>query len=108
MTAHTPTPWVRDPRSGRTTMVYSDDATGSAIADCAPSMVHRSQAECEANAAFIVRACNAHDELVEALSALLSLHGTPHQDEWLNPQAFKFAQDVTDKARAALSKATGR
>jgi len=33
--------------------------------------------EAEANAAFIVRACNAHEELVEALKAALSAETCP-------------------------------
>ena len=40
---------------GRPTMVYSDDATGSAIADAVLQFVSRLQSECEANARRIAR-----------------------------------------------------
>lgn len=46
-------------------------------------------------------------ELLDAVSALLSLHGKPHREEWMNDQAFKFAQEVHAKASAALAKAVG-
>lgn len=63
---HTPTPWVHDPVLPA--HVYSDDATGSIVATCTGfSFAPRPEAEKRANAAFIVRACNAHDELVAAL-----------------------------------------
>jgi hypothetical protein len=38
---------------GRPTLVYCDDATGSAVADTVLQFVHRREGECEANATFI-------------------------------------------------------
>jgi hypothetical protein len=66
----TPRPWIYDATLPQ--FVYSNDATGSLIARCGGKgfeFVHRTNAECEANAQFIVRAVNAHDALLEALKA---------------------------------------
>lgn len=49
----------------------------------------------EANAEFIVRACNSHDELVEALDRLRKAEKAPRQ-EWV---------DALTNADAALAKA---
>ena len=65
MTEHTPTPWHTHEnlihtqyRQGNTAGHYAvAETTGHASVDAATLI---------ANAAFIVRACNAHDELVEA------------------------------------------
>ena len=57
MSEHTATPWMVDPGDGCDLII---DAESEPI--CRPG---------EANAAFIVRACNAHDELVEAAAAML-------------------------------------
>ncbi|MBA8886128.1 hypothetical protein FHW12_000319 [Dokdonella fugitiva] len=60
---HTPTPWhTGEGKAER--IIYADD--GFAVADAA--VFHGRHVESPANnAAFIVRACNAHDELVAAL-----------------------------------------
>ena len=66
MTNHTPTPWVCGPEyeDGNPTYIHKD---GHAIADC--SMGYG--VEDDANAAFIVKAVNNHDALVQALQALV-------------------------------------
>lgn len=57
MTQHTPTPYkVGSYGSNRLPTILTRNNT--IIAICEPIK------ECEANAAFIVKACNAHDELV--------------------------------------------
>jgi len=61
----------------------------------------RDEAEAEANAAFIVRACNVHDELVEALEASVD-HG--HPKSGLEPGRGVVCK-VCDASRAALAKA---
>ncbi len=70
MSQHTPTPWKAQQglssTSPRLEIVRADLSAFVA-------QVHRTHdgnKEAEANAAFIVRACNSHDALVEALSAL--------------------------------------
>lgn len=100
---HTPTPWklrtIDNALRGEICYVIGGTPTHF-IADCgfdvdgAPT---RSQAN--ANASFIVRACNAHEELVaqmrnvEAVAAKNAEHGSA---DW----AF-----IRDTARAALAKA---
>ena len=61
--SHTPGPWIAEGGS-----VFSDDATGSIVATCdgfryAP----RPKSEVLANAEFIVRVCNSHAAMLEAL-----------------------------------------
>lgn len=86
-TKHTPTPWKRGyypddiETSGGTTIALVPRAIGKVY-----RISHDISAEPDANAAFIVRACNAHDSLVEAAQLALELikghwpyeHGNPH------------------------------
>ena len=62
--SHTPTPWyalVCDVKGHGSLL----NDTGLMIADCAYATEHENEGE--VNAAFIVRACNAHEALVAAL-----------------------------------------
>lgn len=66
-TKHTALPWrigVRQPDSCK--FIY--DAKGGEVANC--DMLTNFADDNLANAAFIVRACNAHDELVAVIEAL--------------------------------------
>ena len=97
----TPTPWavashdksvVTGPRlsidgSGRQTGTFH-------VAECTGYMKER-----EANAGFIVRACNAHDDLLAALNDLCDL---PADDEGNRT----IPAGMLDAARAAINKAT--
>jgi hypothetical protein len=76
-TKHTPTPWrssaevtqEKNPRRFESA-VTTDSGTilNIPVASCAfPGLLR--QEECEANAAFIVRAVNCHDEMADALAA---------------------------------------
>lgn len=61
--------------------------------------------ESKANAEFIVRACNSHYELLEALEIMLSVQypiGDNTADDYQKLNKWK-----RDKARAAIAKATG-
>lgn len=70
---HTPTPWQQShrkcPDGGYRTQIY--DAAGDEIATLAWYPVHSGDGSIstarEANAAFIVRAVNAYDDLINAL-----------------------------------------
>lgn len=62
MTEHTPTPWRNDQKPDALIVC---DAEGGSIADCAPPGPWMGHKTALANAAFIVRACNSHDALVE-------------------------------------------
>lgn len=65
-TQHTPTPWMIEPQA-EVSAHRIVDATGVPIADV--RIIGRSEggAGTREHAAFIVKACNAHDELVAAL-----------------------------------------
>lgn len=70
---HTPTPWFHGSMHGdRKQMVFAE---GRALCLCQPdyrALPHESdQALMEANAAFIVRAVNAHDAMLAALEAMV-------------------------------------
>lgn len=71
-TQHTPTPWHLSEPPLKENFIYDED--GLLIADV-NGFFKREAAENSANADFIVRACNAHDELVEALENLQHADG---------------------------------
>lgn len=60
-TAHTPTPWEACGNLVRTART-DVDPSGLLVCDCPANVGNRIE-----DAAFIVRACNAHDDLVAAL-----------------------------------------
>jgi len=65
MTKHTETPWtLSEPQAVHGIETY--EIHWSADGECVAEIVHGKD-----DAAFIVRACNAHDELVAALEALV-------------------------------------
>jgi len=122
MAKHTPTPWcVEDPmgpdqlwlvEAGKQTyewrciaIVASDDPINDEDRD---SVEPISMAEMEANAAFIVKACNNHDALVDALRTLDTL--LDFGDEALETvwtfEDLTSIQAAFDKARAALDQVT--
>lgn len=90
MSKHTATRWVIDPENDRKVICEADS---SFVADC-NGLADES---CDtANAAFIVRACNNHARLVEALEALIAEY---------EPNLKAFATDAPRKAKwqAALA-----
>jgi hypothetical protein len=97
MTEHTPTPWHRNiPPASKYNTIFSGRNT---------HVLHLSSSgldnkEIEANADFIVRAVNAHDDLVAALEAVID-----YEDVML--PAGSYGEEVHNKARAALAKAKG-
>lgn len=101
-TAHTATPWVIAEVQGdniRTPKIQlirpANDRNYEEGAIC---YVYGSEGEKpKANAAFIVRACNAHDDLVKALEYF---YDAARHDKNVDPFAFKLAY-------AALAKAKG-
>ena len=96
MTGHTPTPWVVDDL-----MIFEASKRGWKIANLCGWDSHQSKIEMTANAAFIVTACNAHDQLIAALERLVA----DYQDV---PDATDAdGQAVFEQARAALRAASG-
>jgi hypothetical protein len=60
-----------------------------------------SQSEVKANAAFIVRACNSHDDMLEALKGLIDTFNPDKQ------ASYEFARIKINAALAAIGKAAG-
>lgn len=103
-TTHTPTPWTLDTHKYtddgnkcRTFVIHGPDYAIGRIQG--PFSVLGKDQEKEANAAFIVRACNAHYESLEALEDLVKAH-----DAGMGANAVALRIDM---ARAAISKARG-
>jgi len=98
---HTPGPWTVDPNRPTEIVVASDGAVVAStdfFGDGAVTAV-------EANAAFIVRACNAHPALIEALEyiaghASMARHHA-NQRGWIAS-----LENVEKAARDAIAKAT--
>lgn len=103
MNKHTPTPWRRYAAN----KVLAGDATF--IADTAfrdhdePAVV--SVEVSNANAAFIVRACNAHDYLVTALENIFTRATCAPNDD--SEKADAEFMKIMEYAKAALAKARG-
>ena len=70
-TKHTPTPW--EVETNPNIKIYIRAGTKEICHMCEGDLYGRP----DVNAAFIVRACNSHDALVEALKALLDNADTP-------------------------------
>ena len=100
-TKHTPLPWHFQDEYIRADSENMDDS-GNVVADvyCKPSTTHAEIME--ANAAFIVRACNSHDELVAALESMM-----PERIGYGQSMSIDMYLNAVDKARAALAKAKG-
>ena len=87
--AHTPTPWhltdayTDKPFEPLIASARGDGISSDIIAGASPD-----------NAAFIVRACNAHDDLVAALEEIVSLAEWERKDH----------EAIASTARAALAK----
>lgn len=102
MSKHTELPWrspgtmVRDAGPA-----FAPIAANTLIAKVY-STAYKDDAQALANAAFIVRACNSHYELLEALKAFTFEGFTLHEVEWrVDPGTFARIK----VARAAISKA---
>ena len=99
---HTPTPWKANKWApGWEISAPESHYTVCRLTDCNNE---------EANAAFIVRACNSHDELLEALKGLLLEVTGAHSgtssifaEELKSGRSFHIAV-----ARAAIAKAEGQ
>lgn len=98
---HTPTPWKIDEALDLPLAIISDTDDGMGVAE----MGERSP-ESIANAAFIVKTCNAHDELLaackEALELLYGLSSGCHTKQ----RAEEYVAGVLALKRA-ISKAEG-
>ena len=86
MSEHTPTPWIYS--SGQIWKETGGDADQASVR---LAMMDREEpdtapVERDANAAFIVRACNAHDELVRAAWAMVDYSRAETPTDHATPQ----------------------
>lgn len=103
MSEHTPVPWERTILSdGVESEIVNQN--GQVIATTSVDAPETIQ-EHEANAEFIVRACNAHQVLLDALK--VALDNSRRRSEGRGKWTVK-DQEAHDALRAALAKAEGR
>lgn len=86
---HTPTPYDYIPAKHESTQIFGRTESGGCW--------FVASATNNANAAFIVRACNAHDALVKALAEMVQVH--------LRPSGPSTGNIVNDKRREACEQA---
>ena len=84
MSTHTPGPWTVDKYS-RIITPTREVLLVSGVA--LPSGNHPKIEEADANAAFIVRACNTHEDLVKACKATIAHRGKDFLDNTIEPYA---------------------
>lgn len=97
---HTPLPWsTNDHGTPNNIDIICDDGCIANVSRWSNCIADR-HSENQANAAYIVRACNAHDELVSVLHAGIALVNDPDAGE---DEARAFER----LARAALAKVQG-
>ena len=110
MPRHTPTPWMiqrveekHHGYDGWKTFAVRDGKTNGCIA-MVGEVDRQFDTENEANAEFIVAACNSHDELVAELK--LALRYLEHPDVQAIPFAMR-ASTVADRIHRTLAKLEG-
>jgi hypothetical protein len=101
--SHTPVPWEVVPNDGTEPSILIRTTTGRhQDGEKDVCLIDDTSSESYANAVFIVRACNSHDDLLAALEAMLTqwkswdLKGSPTDDEIMEN-----AENAIRKARGA-------
>lgn len=111
-TQHTPGPWnFKDRENGNdaqaefpTKINFGLEGYGVGSVVGSVYVWMRDLDTAKANAAFIVRACNSHDDLLAALQSISTLAScAPNDDEKISGQEFT---RIMNTARAAIAKAT--
>lgn len=97
---HTATPWKLE-YIGKTVRVVTDEP-GADYGDDVAVLPNTEQ--CVVDAEFIVRACNAHDDLVKALKSLLGYADAMHRAQ-AHEEGREIDYETFPDARAALAKA---
>ena len=102
MTEHTPAPWSEpyqdDYPGDQGWWIYGNRGKGEYAIACT-FVLNPNQ---EADARFIVRACNAHDDLLAALETMVSVfrpREEPGPDTHVETEAWAMAQAAITKAR---------
>lgn len=98
---HTKLPWHVDQYGG----VVTNSLDRVVVNGFAPSSGPRNKLA-EENTTFIIRACNAHDELVAQLKALLNYADSMHRLE-ASQEGREVDYETFPLVRAAIAKATG-
>lgn len=107
MSEHTPVPW-RTAGSGPATphFALSVRTVAGGIAEGTICRIWQ-RAEAKANAEFIVRACNAHDDMLEALIEVIKTAENPDMPWWIdNSNGCTIGFDLA-KIKAAIARAEG-
>lgn len=99
-TKHTPTPWEVLPSSDPNQLIVMGGGTSDPALPYGGRFVCLVPARKQANAEFIARACNCHDEMREALSGLVE-----HVSESDLATVDAATADKFRRAMSALSKA---
>lgn len=104
--AHSPLPWRVDPSanrggSGTHCGITCEDGEGVFVADIYADCEQLPDAVAEANAEFIVRACNSHHDLIAALKSLRFGNCWCVQD----PELVGQHSELCKRVDAALAKA---
>lgn len=115
-TAHTPTPWELVPQNGGGPIIVRRIETGSQMAPTKLRLIAQcfergnSFAEDKANAEFLVRASNSHQDLLDALKTLYEIRC----NQWHETAGIEFVKGRTllrwpdlRQAEAAIQKAEG-
>lgn len=114
---HTPTPWTNPTDGGiKAPAECTTLRSGRKVPFRVCTMQDGDRETVRANAAFIVRACNAHDELVAALREMTLCFGAgPESEEWWEVEhdrrgpggdglsSEQIRKAVIERARAALA-----
>lgn len=106
---HTPTPWkfTHHTNIGGDQMARIDDEKGIFLAGVSDmNLIDHSLRD--ANAAFIVRAVNAHEELLEAAKLASKIAENWIHDQLDGTSGLKSALEGLESVRKAISKAEGK
>lgn len=110
-TKHTPTPWILSSgTNGAVRAVHAWKEGGKHIIIAKfPDRTIEDSAEMEANAAFIVRACNAHEELLKLIKTAYCIVAEAMPKQAPDPVAFVSVQkDWLKRTEQAIAKAEGQ
>ena len=116
MSKHTPGPWRLEDwvDAGNGARVMAADGGPVCRVDGATAWAGvagtgvRTSRERDANAAFIVQACNSHDELLEALEELVRINEEHNAAvEAVTGRPLNWKDTYLERARAALARARG-
>lgn len=104
MTKHTPLPWkVYYAKNNGQIILGTGEENGCAIQNHSGAF-WRDDEEAKANAEFVVRACNSHYELLEALEQVID-----HCVRYFNlGDVGGDEAEILDNAKAAIAKARGQ